>query len=448
MNQLARVSLIVASSLLYALSFLWPEIFFFFGFIFLIPLYYSALTFQLTFLYGLLWGFLFWSIHFYGFMVMILEKGEGDWLYIVQFFIIFYFALHAALWFWVIEKFKSFHGSLLVISCVFIGATYFYFVWITQMIFWPCGVWQGYCFANPVIAFAAYPSLLWLLPLCTRNVFLLFIISLQFFCAYAITRLNTHHLMFVSIFIFAVFLSNQFFVNVNVDFPLFIDSVGFVRPPLPSNDWRAQAEEINFNITKLISLYPHINVVVMPESSFTLPLNCYDEAIVLWKENALSNDIHLIIGSPRRTNNQYFNSLYIINRSRIIQSYDKCNLMFLTEFIPNWFKKISTCKSIFLKNKKEFSSKKICVGNFEANKQSFDPYLCSDLYLAHCRKSNRDIPILLAVNDSWFSIQYMKHLMELYAIIIAIEEQRDLLYICHSHANLINKHGQIKAVLQ
>ena len=73
----------------------------------------------------------------------------------------------------------------------------------------------------------------------------------------------------------------------------------------------------------------------------------------------------------------------------------------------------------------------------------FDHVICFDLY---CGKHAyyKEIPLLLVTNDHWFSFDYMKYLMLLYAQFVACQFKQPILYISHSRGYWINKHGFIK----
>jgi apolipoprotein N-acyltransferase len=226
------------------------------------------------------------------------------------------------------------------------------------------------------------------------------------------------------------------FIHQSENEPEYLKTISHVQPPARAiTHPLEQAEEINIRILKTIQTKPQTTCVLMPESSFTHCLNAFPEASELWGINALSQGCILCIGSYRSDTQNEYNVLYRQKLCRITNHYDKHFLMPFVEKIPNFCRKISWIRNLFLKINKEFSPKKDSSQLFYLTSSlSAYPRICSDIYMAEQSFNTYpqdNHPILFAVNDSWFSMQYAQHLMFLYAILYAMQNHKDVLYVGH-----------------
>ena len=98
--------LILLSSILFNLSLFFTKKLFFCVFLFLIPLYYLFLEKknEISYKEGFLWGFLFWSVHFYYLFILINEHAYGSFKFLTIIFLVFYFSLYSGLWFYLTSK--------------------------------------------------------------------------------------------------------------------------------------------------------------------------------------------------------------------------------------------------------------------------------------------------------------------------------------------------------
>jgi len=430
---------LASSSLLLSAAFFCPTYFFWFVFIFLIPVFYLAFTHveTLTFTTGFWWGLLFFGAHFYGLMVLLHEKAQGQLRLLAGLVLILYCALHAGLWFCITARFiKMVENSIVWKSCCLLLCTQLYFYWLEFGIFWIFGHVNGYCFASPLLTLAHYPKLLMALPILGTQGLFACLCVMQLLLALAIIKKSYNYvatsLIFLIPFLFGVVKNN------NVEIPSYVSKLGYVSPPPKEVDTLFdRAEEINTSIMKKIRSNPKTTTILMPESSMYGSLNQHQEILDLWATNALAdNNITLIVGSFRTDNQEnVFVTLYKLRGSRIINHYDKSFLFPFTEYLPDTYKRFKWIRNLFLKENNDFSTKELSPVFFEIEADCFvQPYLCSDLYYSHhhIKKNNENKPILFAVNDSWFSTSYMKRLMFLFAVFKAIEFGQDVMYVGHS----------------
>jgi len=206
------------------------------------------------------------------------------------------------------------------------------------------------------------------------------------------------------------------------------------------------AQQINKKLHLFLDANPEKTIVIMPESTFPAPINDYPEVIKLWQENVLSRNLILLIGAHKLQDNKLYNTLYCIDAFKVIQDYDKKILMPFTEYIPNFlptfYKKNKNnnkgLKNIFIKDKREFTSSPNSTDTKVIN--CFIPYICSEFYFGPIKQKTQET-ILCVVNDSWFSTNYLKNLMFLFAQYTAMETEQTIIYAGHYAGLLIKKNG-------
>ncbi len=105
LHNISSIFLIVTSALLYSLAFVFPAYACFCAFLFLVPLFYTALRRQnLSFIHGLLWGIIVFLIQYYALFWLFVEHGHGAVKFLAWFLFMIYIAAYAGLWFWLSTK--------------------------------------------------------------------------------------------------------------------------------------------------------------------------------------------------------------------------------------------------------------------------------------------------------------------------------------------------------
>ena len=113
------------------------------------------------------------------------------------------------------------------------------------------------------------------------------------------------------------------------------------------------------------------------------------------------------------------------------------------EYIPNGWNCFAAIKNLF--------SIMIMVLMPLQKKSDYDmlpfaPYICSEFFFTE--KFDTEKTILVLINDAWFSAQYFKDLMVLYARYKAVELQRDIIYVGHIACYWIAKDGKCRDVMR
>lgn len=417
-------ALILAAS--YLITFLWWTVF-----IFLIPLFFCALKYPIKpYKDGLVWGLLFWTIHYYGIVYVIYEKGEGEWRLLAGLFLILYSSLYVILWFAIAKRLAHLRDSSSWKVVCWIVATFFYFYWVRYYMFFIFNQKIGYSFGLPTLLLAHSPKTLVLLPTFGTNIFLLITLASGGMAALALYERSYCKLLFALAVL--VPFGVGFVWQPPAEKPKALNLFGYITPISSPSPYEC-AVDINEKITELLIRHPSVQYVVMPESAYPFYLNEDRQALELWRTNALRNNACLLLGSYRNEKtSQGHNSFYHIQEGRIISFYDKRLQFPFIEYHPwNHCEKI---KELFLKNKKEFTCSKRTAHPFIlSDTLSVMPMLCSDLFFDLPLSTNNKWPIVCAVNDNWFSILYMRKLMLLFAVYKSIETSHDIIYVSYSH---------------
>lgn len=432
---------ITISALLLQGAFLWGEWCAWMVFIFFIPLLLRVVFLPLSypFFTGLWWGLIFFTGHFWAVLVVLYEKAYGSARIVVGIFLIVYFSLYAGLWFSLNAKIVCGRSKQSAIFLWSIGAWCYFYI-VSNFIFWPIGAVVGYCFGSPLVPLAHYPFLLSNVGYLGSSMLIMFLLAGQAFCVLFFTLDKRYGLaVFLSIVPFVV----SFLPYPSNIVPSYLLKLGYVQPPPKTlNNPLERAEEINMRIIKELQRKPSATCILMPESSFAYCLNNFPEIIELWGINALSQGYTLCIGSYRSDTCNEYNGFLLLRGCRITESYDKRFLMPFVEKLPWFMKKFSWIKNLFLKSTNEFSCGRGPRKSFLlCDTLLVEPLVCSDLYLqpyTECTSLTSSTPILLLVNDSWFSMRYAQKLMYLYAIYYAMYSKRDILYIGHTYGCWIN----------
>lgn len=297
--------------------------------------------------------------------------------------------------------------------------TWLYFIFIYKYIFIIFGINSGYVLSFPMLALVNKLNNLIEL----GSTFLLLIL-ISFSLLITITIVNKKYFL-TFIACIACFL---FFYLLKKENPKKINSLNFAHISAPNSKNRSAhgvGYEIKHRIIDAINNNPKVELIVMSESTFPFPLNEYPEIIKSWFSlaEACNKKLDILIGAHRTEKGKLYNCVYHLQNSKIINFYDKTNLVPFVEYIPNYFK-IDFFNNLFLKDCKEF-----CHGNidnviFDINNQKLTPFICSDFFL-HKKIQNNEI-IFLFLNTSWFC-KYITELMALFIKLRAIENNSDII---------------------
>lgn len=416
---------IISSAGMLAAAFQWPAQCGWLVFIFLLPLFYAAHQRSLSFADGCMWGIIFFSLHWWGLFLVVHEHGSGTWRYAAPVFLTVYAALYAGLWFLLLNRLIRTAGFFF--SCVI--STFLYFVVVYRCIFWIFSCCRGYCFALPLLPLAYEPRWLYALPWISSYGLLALLII---FSATVAHFLHTRNLKFLGL---AAMSCVPFVVGWVVQeverVPSYVQSLTYAQPPHKREHPIDCAQAIDNAIQTALAKKPRAKIILMPESSYPFPLNENEQALAMWDTNALAGGQTLIIGTHCAQAGNLHNCISCVNNRRIIQNYVKSNLFWFTEYVPFPWCNFNFFQKLFLKNKKGFSSTENCCAQFHILPNlTCTCAICSEFFFRSY--SPGSLPLLVVVNDAWFSAAYLQNLMFLCARYAALEEQREIIYIGHT----------------
>lgn len=434
-------ALCIVSAMLLATAFWWPAVCGWFVFLFMAPLVAGN---RMSFAYGLLWGIVFFGLHYYGLLCVVIERGSGALRVLLLALFLLYSALHAGVWFWITGMLVRVRMSCVWQGSVQVVVTWAYFFFIRFYLLWGFGACDGYPFAVPLVPLAAYPQWLAALPLLTSYGLLVCLLVVEVAIVHAIVC-RERWLLIIACVAFVPFSYGWFFQRGEQGVPAYVDTFGYVAPPVANCPLQC-AQELCYAMQKLLERSPHVKIIFTPESAFPWPLNDNLWAVRLWSDNALlSPERKFCVGAYRREGASAYNSMFYLNNSRIIKYYDKIKLMLFTEYVTPLLQQLTCVQQLFLNNEKGFSATESVREAFVLDDSCVvQPCICSDLFfnVPVCNGPD-DIPFLVLVNDSWFSASYMRDLMFLFARLAALERQRTFIYVGHYAGFWITKTGRV-----
>jgi len=453
------------SAILLNVSLIFPKILYFLGFIFLIPIFYIALKEHVAFKEGFLWGVIFFSIHFFGYIFLFKNEANGYLSVLIPIGLALYCALYAGLWFFfascTVSFFEMFfaHKNTIIIVLAWSLWTYLYFAWVRYGIFWIFGEFVGYPFCSPLLPLVCDSRSLYFLGLFGKSFSLVLVILISMVLAHFLVKKK-----YITISIFLILFLASNFLSKTISIPCAIqqkkDTFNYSSYIGHLNPIRSQkysypldaAQEIFYNMVDLFEKKPDTKIIVMPESSFLFPLNKHIDLIDIWYSNILEEKISLLIGAPYKEKGDLFNALYWIQGGKIRQVYKKTKLMVFAEYIPRFWQKNSYLRHLFFASESFFTHGKKGRIIFDLCQNiKLKPLICSDFFLGKRKEAkllaNKGFSAaVVLVNDHIFPMGYLKNLMFLYAKLESINRRKDILYVGYYFAAWISKDGSVSLI--
>jgi apolipoprotein N-acyltransferase len=348
-----------------------------------------------TFIYGFLWGFIVFSLHFiWLFMLLIKKSMAGVFLAGVLYaIVVVYFTLLTAAWYTIIV-FSSKKSILL--SCL---AIIFYGNFILNHSFFFIQKGLGYPFISPAIPLAQYKSFLLVVRFVYSSVF----------------GFETRNLS-----------DNDFNI-------IYYKNLTSYKNPVAACFEAICAANRKFS-------YLRTSYIVFPESFYQFSLNKDTTSLQLFKSVLFNKNINCFMGSHYEKDDKLYQAVYWINHEGIQSIHKKHHCVPFVEYIPHRIFK--SFKFLFLQDRKEFSfdnnSEK---GSFFSldDKNIILPQICSEFFLSKTiikissivrSHYNRNIVIFLFVNDSWF-VDYFRKILHNIARLTSTKVSLPIWYIGH-----------------
>lgn len=455
------------SAFLLSIAFLAPQVA---GFLVLIafgPLFYrSILGIACPGLEGFAWGLIFYGVAMNGVAIMLYQKMEGPFRLGGYVVLVLYYAVQSAAWFWLTERIKKMIGGYALYRGLFVWTvtTIIYLWFIDTKSLWILGRAEGYPFVHILLPLASKPVWLWSVSWLGHQGVLIGIIT---GCAGVAWWWHERRGAFLIMGFFPVLVG--WVIPRTDEQPVFLGRIGYIKPPEGNHEFPPEIGcRIEQDIEKLCAQYPIIRLIVMPESTCRFPLNEYRRCtIARWgrkekndtklimgnkeevnkKADKGNNQMYFIIGSHRTDNKMLFNTCYFVNSCRIIQTYDKQNLIPFGEcFPPLWQNVFPFLKEGFIDDRILFDrgSSTSPVMNIHLSHNQhlrLKPLICSELFFAPSPPSSTE-KIIALVNDGWVDgAPYMQRLLLYTATLRAVEWGVPILYVAHSGAWWISQQG-------
>lgn len=439
--------LLLLSALLYALPFfcipkLWWSIF-----VFPVPLFWVCMHQKMHFIHGFMWGLILFGVHLVGTFSYLLTLSQ-DTLFTRCMPIICaltYFPLLSGLCFWftqhVINVCINHMQSYLLMAWLI--AIYKYLYILENISLWPFGQSEGYPLLNPLIPLTAYPASLSLVYILGSQTVILVLLATAASIVWLIVSKTVRALIICSTCISFWLISIALYYPINDSIPTWLDTVVALPEVFLNNDspFKARNQAI-VTLSRLIKKFPQVTVVITPESAFYAHQLQDTEIHSLFDCTHLGKNIHILMGSFRWDNGQYYNCLYWINNGTIKYSFKKRHAMLLTERIPAFFNQSDIKQHYFT------STPPITISTekrplFEITNQIvLVPYLCSELFFNTEADDFYPFDSLVAIcNDRW-CWHYFAEIMHHAARLKAITWQRPILYISFYHHTYCSLNGQ------
>jgi apolipoprotein N-acyltransferase len=462
--QLKELIVLILSSLLYSLSFLfidyaWPLIFLFF-----FPFLYAVYARPISIAHGFMWGFFLALFNGIGWIPVFLLLIHDNYL-IVGFIVIslaVYIGLFAGILFWMTSRLIDtfFAHSFASVHILFWTVAMMIFIeWIDHYCLIVGGELEGFPLLHPLLPLTHKPFLLGWLPYLGLYImtFLLLSVSSSFFLL-----MHYKNKLFLVLTVFFLFFWMFSYYNFIFLIPtLSYSSIGTpivecnkkcdIIKTLPLimrfNDDEIAIKMVTSKLKEILSEYPKTEIIIMPESALTL--SCLEknlDLLQLWSEKHLNKAIHFIFGTTRCDNDKQYNSVYWIYNGEIKFCYDKSHAMLMTERLPKWLHNLLVRINI---KQADFISKgrgnRPCLSL--TPETDYVPYLCSEFFFNTIGRNHNNNAIVLLVNDVLFSSSYSRYIQRLLLAVAqlrAIEYEREIIYASYAYSCIITKQGMLK----
>jgi apolipoprotein N-acyltransferase len=446
--------LIALSALLYVGAFILPSLCHWFVFIWLIPLYsYVSLRadqpLHIYILQGFWWGVIFFTIHMYALIDMLIHHTSLIDAIVVSLLLITYCAAISACWFAIAALFaRGTHtvGRLVIwvlVTCAYIEV-------VQHLLFKIICLPRGYVFAYPLVPLMQHYAWIASLMLVPPVVLIGCICAGAACVAYSCIEKNYrgHALCAAGFFFFPCMIG--WCIPVQRSDYVYQDICIWAEPPAYNKNMinvtpLALAQAINEQLCRAVRARKQATCILFPESTFPFPLDRYDDIRDLWVDNALFNlpEMTVVIGSHHSYGHERKNTVFCLKQCRIMKTYDKNTYLPFAEYIPWPWNKSRFFSEFLLKDKRMFRKVTTMSEPIHLTPElTISPYICSDLFFNGPRCDDRASAIVWLVNDSWFT-GYYRHLMFLHAQLQAHLYKRTILYIAHEFGACIAPYTQL-----
>lgn len=424
--------MIVTSSLIYLLAFIYPKYLYVGVYLWMLPLVVTDKDNDYGFKEGLVWGLIFFGGHLVWFASIVYGKGKGDTRMLIYLATAGYYSLFSGFWLWLkqllvyrwVLKTKTLKGEYVASWCTWIISTaiFIYLTCYCSLAIVDC--FEGYPFINPLLLLVSWNW--YLRPICYFGslYYWIVIIMINLILSKLVIKYDTNSLIFLVLLLFFPVL----FQPPEVLSEFIDDEIAYLKPTWNDMDL-TQAQkfyQISRQIDYLVLGSPDIKYIVIPESGFPHDLLAWESRLHVWT-SLFTKDTSILIGAHRRCESKVYNCLYQIDSDgKIVAWYDKSHLMAFVERIPWVFRKISIFANLFTQDDAVFSYP--AQDQEDISIVGCRPYICSELFF-EAKRPVRDRPIVFICNDSWIGLPYARDLAKRSAQLYSLRYQVPILYV-------------------
>lgn len=417
---------IIVSAIGFASAFFCPDYVWWLVFVYLVPLFYCAIRFGITWLDGFIWGSIVYQLHFIVLFDYFWQHTCGSCLRLfAPIVLVVYFALYSGLWFLLMGHVVKKTYNFIIYILAFLLLTLLYIWFMYEGVFWIFERWYGYCFTLPLLPLMSRGSLLSHMSTIGIWLYICALVMVQGSIVCFLLSKKAWYLIVAGVSLLPFVCGFFSHGGIEQRTPDSFKSVGHVSveqiKSISPHQW---ALAINDAIETYCTQNPKKDVLVMQETAFPFALNEHSRVVRLWSENALNNDKHLIIGAGRTCNGKRYNSLFHIHKGLIINHYDKRHLFPFTEYQTFKNKLWQIACARLWPDSLCCSPGSINPPIFECGNFKCAPQICSDIFLGHAhdiknlKGDGKPIPLLCVYNDQMFSMYYAQRLIQLYILMI------------------------------
>jgi apolipoprotein N-acyltransferase len=411
---------------------------------FLLPIFYAAHRYKLTFIHGFVWGIIIYLCVGWCIILLLHEHAHGVLRYAVALLFVLYCALHSAVWFLIPNLIRKMFPSSIIYALTWWGLTYSYCEFSAQHLFWIVDYQMGNPFCYPLVPLMTYQWCTYIMVLLRPTTMLMLIIVSNYLLATVVLPRN----YLLNLLILSLWLVSAL-VCVYSARPVALSDrrIACIIPQKRHYSAYESALQIAEQLQQLSYLHPTVNLIILPESSISCALNTMPHIPRWWADN-VPEDVTIIVGSHRLEHHKLFNTLYVLKNGVIDQWYDKQKVMSLTEYVPYHLTGCTWAQALFLQGQQAFDSAPACPCVMTIEGKGYIPLICSELFFTTtlALREPENALLLAVINETWFSVHYMYRLMWLTARFKALNWGKPLIYVGYTYAGVCGKEGEWEAL--
>lgn len=458
---------VYVSALLYSLSFIIPELFFWCTLPALALLFVAIERNSSQYWWhGALWGGVVYGLQG-GYVIFSLSSMMGNSVLIVSTcwaLMTLYFCLYTLAWYAALRyvRINIFQPSRRIIFYFVFSLLFFW--WLSRGMFFIFDYFEGWLVGDLVVPWGCTAlGVAWarLVGLDLLRVILLFLAAMLAWCILRFSRLSNFSFLFFIVLLFTVpqFLSRS---SVYPSCSAGVFHAGFIESAPVHSDQHGR--RLCSALHTLRDHAPLLEIVVSPESAFPLCLSEHPSVCATLRSAA--GDSTIFLSSHRRNaNGGAYSTMFFLPSTIVVGSaggtlnaemYDKCHLIFCSERMPSLVSFFGGLLGLngALKN---FVDEMFVCGK-EKNKEfilpngkKIIPCICSDLFFtdtcgAHEHARAEGAVIVAQINDAWFLGTPLPKLLWLTARLKAGMYDMPIVYASYTQANVAFPDGTISVL--